>query len=283
MDKQYKTLMEHQNIPAEVTAQIYEKMEQPATKSTPIRWKAVLAAACIVLMIPLTVLAVETIFATPTVKLGKLDWHDSPNGYSVRFENLNNFPLDAFPEEVQTLEKHKFVPCDSWEEAEETLGIDLLNNPVLSKARKVTVKYNKTSVEEQMDAHTRILYSQYNGQLSLVATSAHYLCDGLPLDLRAKLTVEHPEQDTETQQILHGTEGVVAKPSNTEISYEEYTTKEGIPTVILRFDRKRVIQYAAFFSVNDISYEVTAWGVSQEREETNKQILLDVLDGFKLK
>lgn len=283
MDKQYKNLMEQQNIPAEVTAQFYEKMEQTETRRKPVRWKAALVAACIVLMIPITVLAVETIFGTPKVKLGKLDWHDSPNGYSVQFDNLDSFPLDAFPEELHHLAEHKFVPCDSWEDAEETLGIDLLNNPVLSKARKVTLKYNKTAVEEQMNAHSRIVYAQHNGQLYLVSTSAHYLCDGLSLDLKAKLTVEHPELDAKTQQLLLGSEGVVVKPVNVKISYEEYTTKAGIPVMILRWDRGRVFQYTAFFAVNDISYEVTAWGDLSDRENTAKQILLDVLDGFMLK
>lgn len=282
MDKQYKTLMEQQDIPAEITAQLYEKMEQPATRHKSVRWQAALAAACIVLMIPLTAIAVENIFSTPKVKLGKLDWHDSPNGYSVQFDNLDNFPLDAFPEEMQSLTDHKIIPYDSWEDAENALGIDLLNSPLLSKARKVTVNNKITTDEEESEMHCKILYAQYNGQLSLVTASANYLYDGLPLDLRAKLTVEHPELDTKMQLLLHGSEGVVNKPVGLKISYENYTTKTGIPVVILRFDRERVFQYTAFFAVNDISYEVTAW-VNPDRVEAGKQILLDVLDGFELK
>ena len=52
--------------------------------------------------------------------------------------------------------------------------------------------------------------------------------------------------------------------------------------MILRLDRDPAIQYAAFFAVNDISYELTAW-VNPDKEDTQKQILLDALDGFKLK
>ena len=131
MDKQYKNLMDQQNISPEVTAQFCDKLEQTATRRKSVRWKAVLAAACVALMIPLTAFAAKSIFGTPKVKLGKLDWYDGPNGYSVRFENVDSFPLDAFPKEVQAITEYKMVVCDSWEAAEETLGIDLLNNTFL--------------------------------------------------------------------------------------------------------------------------------------------------------
>ena len=91
MDKQYKNLMVQQNIGAETTARFYEKLEQTTTQRKSMRWKAALAVVCIALTIPLTVLAVENIFGVPKMKFGKLDWHESPNGYSIRFENLKSF------------------------------------------------------------------------------------------------------------------------------------------------------------------------------------------------
>ena len=278
MDKQYKNLMEQQNISADITAQFYEKLEKPEKLRKPVHWKIALAAACIVLMIPLTVLAVENIFGTAKVKLGKLDWHDSPNGYSVRFDNLDSFPLDTFPKELQTLTEHKIVPYDSWEEAKKALGIDLLNNTFLANAKKDAMYY----VSLPGYTHSKILYSQHEGQLFLVSTSAYYRYDDLQLDLKAKITVDHPELDEESKQVLLGIEGVFTKPADVETGYEEYTTIEGIPVVILRWDLDHVIHYAALFAVNDVSYELSA-RVNPDREEAEKQILLDALDGFKLK
>ena len=43
MDKQYKNLMDQQNISPEVTAQFCDKLEQTATRRKSVRWKAVLA------------------------------------------------------------------------------------------------------------------------------------------------------------------------------------------------------------------------------------------------
>ena len=279
MDKQYKNLIAQQNISAETTARFYEKLEETKSLRKPIRLKAVLVAACIALMIPLTVLAVENIFGAPKVKLGKLDWYDGPNGYSIRFENLDSFPLDAMPKQMQTITEHKRVPYDSWEAAEKDLGIDLLNNTFLQNASKNTMRYDDLG-----HTHCKITYSAYENQLFYVSPSAHYKYDGIQLDLKAKLVVEHPELDEESKQVLLGLEGAVTKPETVDLSYEKYTTKAGIPVVILRCDMgiTQHIEYTAMFAVNDISYQVTAW-VNRDREENDRQILLDVLEGFQLK
>lgn len=278
MDKQYKNLMAQQNIDAEITAQFYEKLEQTKPQRKPIRWKAVLAAACIALMIPLTVFAVESIFGAPKMKFGKLDWHESPNGYSVRFENLKSFPLNTLPKELQNLAEYKIVPYDSWEAAEDALGIDLLNSTFLANARKFTMRYDDLGY-----VHSKITYSPYEGQLYYVDTAAYYKYEDVQLDLKAKITIEHPAMDEETQQALLGIEGVIAAPADADIRHEEYTTKEGIPVVILRLNyRLHVVEYTAVFAVNNVSYEVTAW-VDPDTEDAGRQILFDVLDGFTLK
>lgn len=278
MDKQYKNLMVQQNIGTEITARFYEKLEQTTTQRKSMRWKAALAVVCIALTIPLTVLAVENIFGVPKMKFGKLDWHESPNGYSIRFENLKSFPLKTFPKELQSLAEYKVVPYDSWEIVEDTLGIDLLNNTFLANAEKITMRYDDLGY-----IHSKITYSPYEGQLYYMNAAAYYKYENVQLDLKAKITIEHPAMDEETRQALLGIEGVITKPVDADISYETYTTKVGIPVVILRCDYKmKVINYTAVFAVNNISYEITAW-VDPNAEDAGRQILLDVLDNFNLK
>lgn len=284
MDEQYKHLMEQQNIPEEINNAFYEKLnsaEEPRRRS--VRWNPLLAAACLALMIPITVFAAEYIFGTPKVKLGKLDWCDSPNGFSIRFEDLDTFPPEAFPEEVQSFTGYKFFAYESWEEAEEALGIDLLNNTFLTNAEPGDTYYG------DVVAPCVTLYSSPLGQLHLVGTGATYHYDQLRLTLKATLLVEHPEVDEDTREVLFGEEAGWDEPA----SYEEYTTKAGIPTVILRItysnSHSDVVLYSAFFAVNDISYKLTAWVTldpeqpSPEQEASGKQILLDALDGFELR
>lgn len=277
MDKQYKNLMDKQNISTEVTAEFYEKLEAPKTKHKTVRWKVALAAACIALLIPVTVLAVENIFSTPKVKIGELTWTDNPNGFSVRFENLDNFPLDALPKDMRNIDEIKRIPYESWEAAEDALGIDLLNNTFLAKANKIKMRYDDIG-----NVHCKIVYNPFEGQLFYVSPMATYKYNNVQVDVKAKLTVEHPELDEETKQVLHGIEGAITKPENVETTYEEYTTKEGIPVVILRWELGYSVQRTAVFSVNNISYEVTTHSELQ-RDDANKQVLIDTLDGFKLK
>jgi hypothetical protein len=190
---------------------------------------------------------------------------------------VDNFPLDALPEDVRNISEHKIIPYDSWEAAEEAMGIDLLNNSFLAKASKIRMRYDDIG-----NVHCMTTYSPYEGQLFYVGTMAYYKYDDVQLDVKAKLTVEHPELDEKSKQALHGVEGAFTKPENVETEYEEYTTAEGIPAIILRWDLGYRILYTAVFSVNNISYEVTAW-INQDKDEVQKQILFDALDGFELK
>lgn len=277
MDKQYKIMMEQQHIDAEITKHFYGVLEKKQPQRKAIRWQIALAAACIILMIPFTALAAKNIFGTPKIKIGKLDWHNSPNGYSIQFENVDSFPLETFPKEIQTLREMKRIPYNSWEDAEKALRLDLLNNAFLAHAEKLEMDYEDTGA-----SHCRILYNTYEGQLYYVSATANYKYKGLQLDIQAKITVDHPELDEETKQLLLGLEGVINRPTVVETACEEYTTTAGIPVVILHWNLDQVIRYVAVFAVNDISYEVTAW-INPDNEEAEVMILKNVLNSFSTK
>ena len=277
MDKQYKIMMEQQHIDTEITKHFYGVLEKKQYQRKAIRWQIALAAACIILMIPFTALAAKNIFGTPKIKIGKLDWHNSPNGYSIQFENVDSFPLETFPKEIQTLREMKRIPYNSWEDAEKALGIDLLNNAFLAHAEKLEMDYDDTGA-----SYCRILYNTYEEQLYYVSATANYKYKDLQLDIQAKITVDHPELDEETKQLLLGLEGVINRPTVVETTCEEYTTTAGIPVVILHWNLDQVIRYVAVFAVNDISYEVTAW-VNPNNEEAEVMILKNVLNSFSTK
>ena len=277
MDKQYKNLMEKQNVAEEINAEFYEKLNKTEKRRKSITWKVAVAAACLALMIPATVFAVENLFHVPEAKLGDTVHFTNMNGYMVRFEGMDSYPLDAFSKEVQAVAEFKNVRYDSWAAAEETLGIDLLNNTVLDNATKDFADYDDTG-----RTHCYVGYRLYEGKLFYVHTLANYRYDGLQLNLNAKLTVEHPAMTEEDKLALLGVEGAVTKPENVETTYENYTTKEGIPVVILRWDFEIFDRYMAVFAVNDITYELSAFPLNEKSEAAAVQILKDVLDGFEL-
>lgn len=279
MNDQYKHLMQQQDVDVTANERFYEKLEKAEHIRKPIRWKVVIAAACVALMIPLTVFSAKNIFGEPKVKIGEISCLPGSEGYSIRFENLSNYSLDAFPKEIQNLTEDRDDHFDSWEEAEEALGIDLLNNTFLAKAGVGKYKFYFPHIGS---THCATAYRTEDGQLYYVGTEALYLYGQLSINLKAKITVENPMLDEEVKQILHGVTTGFDKSDNPEISYEEYTTEDGIPTIIIRAQVEDMIFYCATFAVNDISYEVNFWG-SQYREDTEKQVMKDILNGFKLK
>ena len=270
----YKRLMTRQCICEEVTEQFYKKLEEKETYRKPIRWQAILISACIALMVPLTAIAAKNIFGKPKVKIGEISLLSNMEGYTVRFENLNNYPLDAFPKEHQTLKEDKDFYYDSWEEAENALGIDLLDNTVLANAKKSEYYFPITD----SIAHCVTGYRTEGGRLYYIGTEVSYQYEHLNIELLAKITVENPKLDEDVKQILHG---ITVGFDNPDISYREYTTKEGIPVIIVKSQVKDYIYYSAIFAVNDISYEIRSRS-SQKKYEIEEQILLNVLDGFKL-
>ena len=279
MNEQYKKIMDMQDIDSNVTAQFYEKLAKEGSQRKPIRWKAVLAIAFIALMIPLSVWAAKNVFGKSKVKIGEISYFPGMDGYSVRFENLENHTLDAFPKEISNLTEGKNIYTDSWKEAENTIGIDLLENAVLAEAKKATYQFYYPTKES---SHCVIGLRTEADQLYYVGVEALYKYDHLMINLQSKITVEHPNLDEETKQILHGITVGFDSNNNAQISYEEYTTKEEIPVVIIRAQTNDMIHYNAVFAVNNISYEVRFAG-SPDAEETEKQILYKILDGFSLK
>lgn len=277
MDKRYKQLMEQQNVSKNVTAQVYEELANSKPKRKSVRWKTVLAVTCIILIIPLTVFAAENIFGVAKVKIGKIAYFPDMEGYSIRFENLNNYPLDAFPQKSQELKDDKDFHYRSWEEAENALGIDLLENTVLADAKKSEYYFPITD----SIAHCVTGYRAEGGQLYYVCTEASYQYKHLGIQLLAKITVENPKLDEETKQTLHGITVGFDRIGDPDISYQEYTTKNGIPVVIVTTRVKDFTYYSAIFAVNDISYEIRSYSSAND-EETEQQLLRDLLDGFQL-
>lgn len=277
MDKQYKNLMEQQSVGEEVNAEFYEKLGKTERKRKPLGWKVALIAACLAIMIPLTAFAVEHIFGVPAVKLGDTVHFTNMNGYMVHFENVQSYPLSALPEDVQAITEYKNQKVASWKAAEDTLDIDLLNSTFLEGATINSMPFDDTG-----DTHCVIHYRASEGQLFFVGVNAYYKYDGLQLDMKAKLTVEHPAMTEEDKLALQGVEGAVKEPANVKTTYENYTTKEGIPAVILRWDYETFDRYLAVFAVNDITYELTAFTISEKTEATALQTLKDALDGFEL-
>ena len=280
LDKQYKHLMEQQNVDAEVNANFYEKLENAGTRRKSFRWKAALAVACIALMIPITVLAASNIFGKPKIKIGKMEYFPGKNGYSISFDNIENFTLSAFPENIQSIKKDGNAYFDSWQEAKNKLGIGLLNNTVLENDSTI-----KNQLSQANKYHCEILYRTASSKLYYLGVNANYRRQQMQMEMSAIVTVENPDLTDDAMRAIHSVTRVDAKNTMTEIDHEEYTTAEGIPVVIVKFKRENApyynAGYHAIFAVDNISYDILFWS-NNGNEDLEREVVLEVLEGFVL-
>lgn len=280
MDKQYKHLMEQQNIPEKVTTDFYERLEKKTMGCRSFRWKAALIAVCLLLIIPITALAVGNIFGKPKVKIGKMEYIPGKNGYSVTFDDVKSFSLSAFPENIQSIKRDTNAYFDSWQDAGARLGIGLLKNTVLD--HETTLKSQLSDINKY---HCEIIYRTASSKLYYVGINAKYRRQHMDIEMSAVLTIENPDLTEDTTNAIHSVTRVDIKDVITALEYEEYTTKEGIPAVIVAFKRENAPKYNrcyhAVFSVDNITYDIRFWSNNGE-EAMEREIVMEVIDGFVL-
>ena len=113
----------------------YEKLENTTGKAkhAPV-WKAVAAAVCILLLIPVTAWAAETIFGVTLIEyLEGPDFRGIDSvGYQLQVDNVENIPITEFSPYLQELEEPELAYFNTWEEAEQAIGIEFLDNPILT-------------------------------------------------------------------------------------------------------------------------------------------------------
>ena len=117
MREGYNHLMRQQH-PKEDVAAFFETADNTPVKRMAVYKKILIAAACICLLIPTTVLAVENIFDVSIVRIGPrkdLEGNDVI-GYNIDFVTTQEIPLNEIGEKWQYLEEGVEPIYESWQE-----------------------------------------------------------------------------------------------------------------------------------------------------------------------
>ena len=289
MKEAYTKLMLQQNISADAEKAFYEKLEQakPVKKARPV-WKAAVIAACVLLLIPVTVWAVENIFGVALIARFEGTLHNGRDaiGYQTQFENVENIPITEFSQYAQELKESVVAYYDSWEEAAQEIGIDLLSNSVLADEGTYPMKSYYTGKNPPAE-HCEAIYYVDDGHLYAVKASAMYHRNDVYFGVTATMTTDHPIMTDEIFQIYHGAGVKYYQANKTEISEEHFTTENGIPVTIVTPVTNAHSWSEAFFAVNNVTYKVTITGVHYDNTVSDpwaitKDILMEVLEGFTL-
>ena len=264
-----------------------QKLEPNKPRS--VRLKAAIVAACIMLMIPISVLAAEHIFGIAIFnRVEHATIHEQPGiGYEIRFNTVKNRPITDFSEHLQRLEETTAVCYDSWEDAEKDLGVDLISNSIFTDGKtEQIIPYAAEGTPQA--SHCEGVYCVADGQLFYSKISAVYQRSRVKFMVSAHLTAKHPTIAAEELQKLHGSKYIYFEEDNPGFKADQYTTKNGIPMTIsivngadFSDDKAGYTDYNVYFAVNDISYNVSIVGCEGVWNDSRMYtVLCEVLEGF---
>jgi len=296
----YTKLMVQQHTSED--AAFYEKLENTNTvkKSKPV-WKAAIVAVCIFLLIPMTVWAAESIFGFTKITVGEgKDFYGKDAVVMHRdVENVEHIPIEEFSPYLQNLKETQWLYFDSWEDAEEKIGVDFIDNPLLDEEKTQPYTRNKKyGYDERGIAYSALktkatpyrgVYYAAEEQFFAASFSAEYWRNRTKFMITAYMTADHPLMTEEIFLVYHGF-GERYYKENTNITIEQYVTKNGIPATIFYADPDNSFGWIhpyAYFSVNNISYHIEFSQFDSQGDETSEEtnerllaLLREILDGF---
>lgn len=284
MNYAYRKMMEQQCLSDQAKQAVYRKLQEKK-KAQPFFLRAAIMAACILLTVPVTVYAVKTIFGSGVVKIVEGDTSTGKfgTGFEVRYPESTSRKLSDFPEEIQTMEDYRLVVYDTWQEAEEALGITLVNNTfLLDKGVTKERLYNLKDEGIFQPAHCYASYNGLDNQFYRATVTAAYRYDNLSVTLKSTVTCEHPAISKEEEYEMHWNGFLYEDRDVDEITQEQYFANNGINATVITIDRagSRSTDYAAVFSANGASYRITVHAYEEGKDEEAKNALERILEGF---
>lgn len=195
------------------------------------------------------------------------------------------YPVDSLSENVKELDDPFYAPkkFNSWEQVEEFIGINLMDNPVLdaSPVKEYGIRF-KNHPEKNIKGRFLAVGS---GNLTSILTFACYRIGDVDIRVRGSLFTDRMEKgrgEDWDQRFLgyNFTE-------TTKINRETYTTPNGLEAQLLGIDYGRNCKkYTAAFSLNGVPFIVEANSSRYSSEgsypslEEARAVLLQVLDAF---
>ena len=285
MNNTYRKLMVQQCLSDQAKESIYSKLQKEEVKSQSFLLRVAIVAACIILIVPITAYAVKSIFGISIVEIieGDTSTGKFGTGYEVNYPELTSHQLSDFPEEIQTMEDYRLVIYDSWQEAEEELGITLVNNPFLFDG-SVTKERSYNLREEGVGQRVHC-FGQYNGldnQFYRATITAAYRYDDMFITLVSTVTCEHPAISKGEEPNMSWHRVMYEDRDVNEIVQEQYLAKNGINATLITVDRDRgrSTDYEANFSANGASYRITIHSYDNKQDAEVKETLKNILESF---
>ena len=299
MENNYRDMMDAVKAPEGLRMEVMNMSEQERTKKTrPLPVRVALAAACIGALLMTAAVAEVAGFDFVRIFTGRESERGDYqyDGYRVDGSGVKNIPVFAFSQAVQDLEEQykdagghtEYLTFDSWEEAEEYLGYEIFDHPMLQGADYIPVwrQYTETGMTITGNCVVEICIGQY-GVSMIRVTSNIRRPPGMHhgFSVTADLYVGDPLLDeTETSGYTYGFNSDLF----TMEGEESYLTANELETVII--GTKNVPdkfpsgfagngKYHAHFFLRGIRFNVET-GYRAEDQATALPELKEILDAF---
>lgn len=250
-------------------------------RSTPVR--VLLAAACICALLVTAAVAAEAL-GFDFVKIFSFEKEgEQVEGYVADGSGIRYIPLSEFSPEVQALEgqyKEEYIHTEylsfgSWEEAEEYLGYEIVDHPVLHGADYIPAHYSIGNVPIRGNCNVEI--SLRSGEVYMISVSSRVRKRPSSFSMTATLYVGGPLPD-QTEDPGFGYFSHV----ETVEEQEDYLTANNIETVIVCMEHGDMGNgtYHANFFLRGIRFSVTAGYPNPENQKIALIRLKQDLDDF---
>lgn len=245
-------------------------------KMTP--WRGAAIAACLCLAL------VGTAAAARFAGVWMVDaQHEDMRGVQLG-GGITCYPVDVLSEEVRALDgAYALKSFKSWENMENFIGVDLMDNPVLDASpnpNRIHI-YRDTyttpdGLEVQDDVKGRF-FARVSALLKTVHAVGFYEIEDVEIEVNAILYTERATDRLNEDESYMG----VYFQAEEELIQETYTTPNGLEVQIAwSDDTGNKSACVAAFSINGIPFSVVT--LYQGNVETNREVLKTVLDGFQV-
>ena len=296
MENNYRDMMDAVKAPEGLRMEVMKMSEQERTKKTrPLPVRAALAAACIGALLMTAAVAAEVMGFDFVKIFNNKEAEETDLDYVVNGSGVEFIPLSAFSPEVQALKgqyedtddgyvSSVALAFDSWEEAEEYLGYEIMDNPVLAQGAYVPISLvSKEGDKRSGNCLVHVIFAD-DGEISLIFVSSRINLPTTSHDYMVTVTlyVRHPLVEPSDDPIVgHKYNG----DSWAVEGAEDYLTPDGLETVIVTVgnDGSECLdegsQYDAHFFLRGIRFNVET-GYRAEDQATALPELKQVLDAF---
>lgn len=290
MENNYRDMMDAVKAPEGLRMEVMKMSEQERTKKArPLPVRVALAAACICALLATAAIAAEGLGFDFVKIFNKEEAEETDLDYMVDGSGVKHIPLSALSQEAQAL-KEQYEDRDdgyactvelafgSWEEAEEYLGYEIMDNPMLAQGTYDPISLLSKEVDRLPgNCWIRVVFGD-DGEITYIQVTSRMNLSVSPNGYMVEAT-------------LYVRETIEDRPKGPTVAYkypddshvegkEDYLTPDGLETVIVNIERgNRGGEYDAHFFLRGIRFSVWADYPEQDRETALTE-LKQVLDAF---